>query len=177
MLQIVLFLAIFVDIINSQKVAGCANSTRQNHELVPGKISACSGSFSGGMFDKSTTSLCALGYKLCHNQTQVASMGLTKEVCGFEGSDDPNMLYLGQIGGIGWDCEIAGVNDIQSVFGCGGGTYIHAATQCGVLADVGSSGEQIGFPDDMGVTDDTDNLHTVYNDGNEKCGVLCCKSE
>ncbi len=64
----------------------------------------------------------------------------------------------------------------QSVFGCGGGTYIHAATHCGVYQDVGSSGEQIGYPKGMGVTDNDDNLHSVFNHaGSELCGVLCCK--
>mmetsp|Transcript_35567 Transcript_35567/g.43939 ORF Transcript_35567/g.43939 Transcript_35567/m.43939 type:complete len:176 (+) Transcript_35567:45-572(+) len=152
---------------------GCAKQP-DTKVLVPNRISACAGKFSGGVFDNSTLALCGKGYHVCRNETETSRLGLTKVVCGFNGSNDPNMFYISQQGGVGWDCNVQNVPNIQSVFGCGGGTYIHAATACGVLADCGSSGEEIGYPDTMGVTDDNDNLHTVYNDGDVKTGVICC---
>eukprot|EP01084_Bolivina_argentea_P311762 539681_1 len=172
MIAVVLILCGVFYVNNGQ---GCAKSP-DTHVLVKGAISACAGMFSNGMFDNSTTSLCASGYKVCSNQTEMASMGLTHTVCEFGSSNDANMLYLSQVGGLGWNCDVLNVPNVASVFGCGGGTYIHAATHCGVLADVGSTGEEIGYPADMGATDDNDNLHSVFNNGETKTGVLCCKA-
>ena len=163
---------IVYDVSNGQ---ACTTSP-DSHILVKGAISACVGDFNGGMFDNSTISLCASGYSICANQTEMASMGLTHEICSFGNSNDAQMLFLSQVGGLGWNCDIPTVPNTASVFGCGGGSYIHDATNCGVLADVGSTTYQIGYPGDMGATDDNDNLHTVFNNGNSRSGVLCCKN-
>ena len=163
---------------------GCANGGSDGgvdcHDLGI-DIYACRGTFSNGMEDTSTTSICNTnkGYHICYDATEAASFGLTASLCSSLPSDE---LYFTQetgVGGATCYTELGGRTDglRDDVWACGGSSLCCSTGICpcnNILTTACGNG-YTGAGFDLGP--DADYEYDYVEITNRSVGgVLCCHS-